>query len=319
VDPRIVGGKEVQPPFSFPWMAAIVYANKPNSYDGQVCGAVIIGPRHALTAAHCANPNKNMPHMSEALAVEAGRHDLSRLAEEENPPHSEPNRVLEIYRHVPRHDLHDVAVLVLEREYPPEVYSSLALNQDTSLGFQAGLKVTSIGWGATDVAGKQYPKKLQTLDLEVLDHDQCGRWYKNYGQVHDFEFCAGYAGKDTCFGDSGGPTFRVVDGSYVLLGIESWGGEKCALANRPGVRASVAHHYDFIKSKLGNLVAPTVTPPAQVPSPQCSALTGGRHWQHKCTRVCNNHNMCKNWCANKCSASCACNQARRLLSSDHLV
>merc|ERR1712232_611738 len=114
-------------------------------------------------------------------------------------------------------------------------YSSVVLNEDTSLGFQIGLEVSTIGWGATDVHGRQYPRKLQRIDLEMLDHKRCDQWYTGYNHVADFEFCAGYGGKDACFGDSGGPTFRKIDDSYVILGIESWGGEKCAIANRPGV------------------------------------------------------------------------------------
>jgi len=279
---EIVGGAELKQPFSLPWMAAIVYANSVSSNDGQVCGATIIGPRHALTAAHCADPKKNLPSMPDALAVEAGRHDLSKPAHEENPPHSARNRVLEIHHH-PSSDAHDVAVLVLEREYPPEVYASIALNQNTKLGFQTGLKITAVGWGATDKLGEHYPSILQTLDLEVLSHEKCNHWY---GAVLEHEFCAGRAGKDTCFGDSGGPTFQRVGGSYLLLGIESWGGDKCAESERPGVRASVAHHYDFIQSVLKNVPAGTPTPPA--PS-RCHATVSQGGWKKKCPKRCNSN------------------------------
>jgi secreted trypsin-like serine protease len=64
--------------------------------------------------------------------------------------------------------------------------------------------------------------------------------------------CAGFAegGKDSCQGDSGGPLFATdSDGSYVQVGIVSWGAG-CAQAGFPGVYARVSELSAFINSVL---------------------------------------------------------------------
>ena len=46
-DPRIVGGAEVSPAFSFPWLGSLQTAY------GHICGGSVVDKEHFLTAAHC--------------------------------------------------------------------------------------------------------------------------------------------------------------------------------------------------------------------------------------------------------------------------
>jgi hypothetical protein len=47
LDRRIIGGKTVDPPFKYPYMATLM------RYDYYQCGAALIGDKYVLTAAHC--------------------------------------------------------------------------------------------------------------------------------------------------------------------------------------------------------------------------------------------------------------------------
>lgn len=64
--------------------------------------------------------------------------------------------------------------------------------------------------------------------------------------------CAGteQGGKDTCFGDSGGPLTCPQNGTRQLAGIVSFGAG-CAKPNYAGVYARVTAVRDWIKSIAG--------------------------------------------------------------------
>jgi secreted trypsin-like serine protease len=252
---RIVGGHDVDPPFSIPFIAAIVDAYSENSNEGHFCGATIIGPKRALTAAHCVHSG-SVQGGSQPAALEVWRHDLSVPAMQERPSHAdimERNPIVAVHRYHPYSDEHDVAVLELEREYPSEVYSMVILNQDSTLDNHDGKTVTAIGWGATDMDMTQYPNKLQRVHLDILNVDTCSQLHQSGstgGEVKSFEVCARSPGKDGCVGDSGGPLYKSyeAEGStyYVIIGVTSWGPMGCAWWDEPGVWASVADHYQFI-------------------------------------------------------------------------
>jgi trypsin len=269
-DHRIVGGHDVDPPFSIPFIAAIVDAYTENSRDGHFCGATIIGPKRALTAAHCVHSG-SVQGGSQPAVLEVWRHDLNIPYLEERPSHAyimERNPIVAVHRYHPTSDLHDVAVLELEREYPSEVYSMVTLNQVPELDNQHGKTVTVIGWGATDMDGTQYPDKLQRVDLDILDLNTCSELHQSGsvgGDLMPWEICARAPSKDACFGDSGGPLYEsyVSEGitHYVIIGIVSWGPDGCAWFDEPGVFASVADHYQFITTGISPDTPPVPDPP----------------------------------------------------------
>ncbi|CBY11450.1 unnamed protein product [Oikopleura dioica] len=79
----------------------------------------------------------------------------------------------------------------------------------------------------------------QLYQVEVT-WQSCSLYPSEY--ISDNMFCAADIGKDSCFGDSGGPL--LVKETLVQPGVVSWG-EECA-GDRPGVYSKVSMLSDWI-------------------------------------------------------------------------
>lgn len=65
--------------------------------------------------------------------------------------------------------------------------------------------------------------------------------------------CAGFeeGGKDSCYGDSGGPLLVENDGNPRLVGLVLFGGYYCADPQYPGVYGRVSSVRDWIQTVTG--------------------------------------------------------------------
>ena len=240
VSTKIVGGYEAQPG-AWPWMVGLVDSEYPTVFFGQYCGGVLISSKWVLTAAHCVEER-----LISDFYVIAGIHDLStdtgtRL------------NVKQIIQH-PKYDSnkndYDFALLELTinaSQTSISIYSGLSYGGvDTSL---TGAIATVIGWGSTSPVGPIYPEKLQQVELPVISNTTCNEAYPS--EITDNMICAGYAegGKDSCFGDSGGPLMARIDGEWVHAGVVSWG-QGCAQPGFYGVNARSSEAVAFIKQHV---------------------------------------------------------------------
>ncbi|OXA54813.1 trypsin-1 [Folsomia candida] len=225
---RIVGGEDATVG-QFPYQLSLTMAGS------IICGASIISPNLALTAAHCVN--RAQPSQVQVIA---GRHLRTTPA---------PNEQI---RQVTRIDVHenyngntyanDIALLHLSTSTPfvyDDVVGEIALptrEQQTT-----GDTVVS-GWGR--LTSGLYPTVLQWVQVPHVSDAQCQQLYPEETILPSM-LCAGLiaGGKDSCQGDSGGPQ-AAVNGGY-LAGIVSWG-YGCAAPNRPGVYTEVSYFIDWI-------------------------------------------------------------------------
>lgn len=251
--PRIVGGSSVHDPAKYPWMAALVESGSQDYNQTQFCGGTLIHPEWVLTAAHCLKDIVENSISPSTVGVLLGTTDLSQPA---SGYELIPSRQFHIH---PDYDYstqdNDIALIRLSRRSKQSPVGSLAADDADT---QPGLSCTVTGWGETQPQLRSYPSLLQEVELPIVANAICDAGMSAPGYVTENMICAGFAagGKDSCFGDSGGPLARKTDsGGYLLAGVVSWG-EGCAQAGAYGVYTKVSRYRSWIDGLLHPVIQP---------------------------------------------------------------
>ena len=241
----IVGG-EPAAQGAYPWMTAVVFAGEPNAYRGVFCGGSLIAPRTVLTAAHCvmlASAQRTVP--ANQLDALVGAYNLKR-------GDGERIRVRKIIVHPmrlrhPRSNRFDVALLRLSRPASAPTIPVVAPGQESL--WAPGASVRVVGFGVLHPRLPYRPGRLFQADVTTVSNPECEQ---DYGTVFDYRtmLCAGAPGRDSCQGDSGGPLIADAAGSWVQVGLVSFG-EGCARHGFPGVYAQIEGMRDFILAPRG--------------------------------------------------------------------
>jgi Trypsin len=246
VRPRIIGGSNAAAG-EFPYQVLV-------SFHGQfICGGSILDGTHVVTAAHCVENDPRFEPSDYPFIHDGSDFTVSYGGVDRGSP----GDLTEIgVNHVsvdPRRqrrlglDEYDSAVLTLASNILPHANTAaipLATKGQLTGAFSAsGPNDLSwiTGWGDTDNMGTS-PEILKKAQVPLLQDSTCSGAYGS-----DFTpsvmLCAGTSTTDACFGDSGGPLAVDVDPgparNLKLAGITSFGGDKCAEANFPGVYTEV--------------------------------------------------------------------------------
>eukprot|EP00967_Tisochrysis_lutea_P116998 scaffold188831_cov31-Tisochrysis_lutea.AAC.2 len=161
---------------------------------------------------------------------------------------SDCSEVIEVQRVIlhPRYDQYqitnDIALLHLEKA--PRCLENIGIPALANATPPAGTSVIAAGWGAlwdpnsdsnpSPLPSVMYPTVPHEVTLNITPDVQCKDLVGE--SALDVTLCAGAGGgKDTCFGDSGGPLFMWFGVQPVLVGLTSWG-NSCADTN-PGFAA----------------------------------------------------------------------------------
>ncbi|XP_060066889.1 suppressor of tumorigenicity 14 protein homolog [Ylistrum balloti] len=233
---KIVGGKEATPN-SWPWQGSLTFG----SFHEHLCGATLISPNFAITAAHCFEDDRTPRHWQLVL----GKH------------------------HLKQHDSHqvtvDIAKIMVHEHYDPDATSNditllklatpVHLNDYVNVACLPAVPVRdnqecyTTGFG--DVLGTCCADVLKQAALPIVNINTCNSSSYLDGQVLDTMICAGYSkgGHDSCQGDSGGPLVCNNGGQWQLEGIVSWG-IGCGDPNQPGVYTRVFKYVQWVREHI---------------------------------------------------------------------
>eukprot|EP00124_Ichthyophonus_hoferi_P002690 Ihof_evm2s195 gene=Ihof_evmTU2s195 len=196
----IVGGVDTS---AKPWVASLGYSF--NNGWNHYCGASVIDSQWAITAAHCISQQFILDDF-----LRIGTNDLSNTTQAEIYP------IVECTVHPSYNKLtyeNDIAVFKLGKSVKGPY---IRLNDGTNFpeNEQEDKVLDVIGWGVLQSNSSHVSEMLQKVDVPVVGPVRCS---KAYGDRPDTQICAGYAlgGKDSCFGDSGGPLYAGGDSEPV--------------------------------------------------------------------------------------------------------
>ncbi|KAK3923309.1 Venom serine protease 34 [Frankliniella fusca] len=233
---RIVGGLEPAP-HEYPLIGYLE--------DGEVgrllCGAAILSPKYALTAAHCAE----LAVDKHLVNLVVGDHDRSQ------PDWRSRRQVLRVYDFVVHPDYRgswagaDVAVVRLSTQavLGPTVQPACMpfLLKKANL---AGQPVVVLGWGGQRLDGPS-SIRLQAARLQVVKNSACSQAYGT--DLSDNHLCAFRRDASPCTGDNGGPVVWVSPntGALHIVGIISYG-EGCP-GEKPVISTRITHYMRWIQ------------------------------------------------------------------------
>ncbi len=229
--PQIVGGDPV-PTGSYPFVASLGdVRDGVTAYRRHFCGASLIDNNSVLTAAHCVEGTPKWP-----LRVTVGRTVLSDSG-------GQTRRVSRVVIHPRFSNLkYDAAVLTLKE--PVHGIPALRLAGASQDALEnPGRLATVAGWGNTIKQppqgdnGSNYPDRMRVARVPIVS-DARARDVYGPSYVGALMVAAGKAGKDACYGDSGGPMFARQDDKRYQIGITSFG-RGCGARGYPGVYTEV--------------------------------------------------------------------------------
>lgn len=228
-DVQIFNGVDADPK-DWPFTASL--APTPGAASHHFCGAAIVANRAVVTAAHCVPDTP-----PEWVTAWYGSIRLSTMAQ--------------FARTQQIHDFNfnaadwtnDIALLEVITPVQPRI--ALADLTIDSILEQQRPKLHVAGWGKVTQGGST-SDQLQTAEVDYVPFSECNKEYG--GALVRSQLCAGRATTNTCGKDSGGPLVWRSPNGPILVGIVSYGHNRCEGTALPGVYTRISAFADRIRN-----------------------------------------------------------------------
>lgn len=234
---KIVNGVEATPG-DWGWQISLQY-KKSSSNKYHSCGGSLINSQWVVTAAHCVYGYANPANYEVIL----GGHDY--MVNESDSIRSSVKQIIINWAYNPNNLENDIALIKLST---PVTYTSriVPVCLDSSITNTGGFSAWTTGWGQLGETNQQIVTKLRQVQMPVLTDTLCRQLF---GQTEEFaqsHLCAMGTNIGTCYGDSGGPIVKEVDGKWELLGVTSWG----YICGEGSVYTRVSYYINWISANI---------------------------------------------------------------------
>ncbi|KAJ1678958.1 Transmembrane protease serine 12 [Spiromyces aspiralis] len=254
----VVGGTDA-PKGDFPFAALI----RTEVQKGQhaYCGGTIISREWVVTAGHClldlsGSESQSTVH-KDKIGVYVGGVSADKL-KRYGVKDTKVNPALDM-----RQYLNDIGLIQLDK--PLEWSDTVQPARIYAGEIKSNQSVTAIGWGQTsDGEHSRVSGDLEQVAMRTGTHNVCRQLRQGFKDNNGDVICVPTPdGRDTCYGDSGGPLLLPVEptaerkgevsSGWALAGLTSYGDTtthedhpKCGARNGAGLYTHVAHYLDFI-------------------------------------------------------------------------
>jgi hypothetical protein len=226
----VVGGEKIAPT-DVPWFTFV---------GG--CGGTLVAPDRILTAGHCV-ADRGFDDLGQ-VAVNGQLRDVTGIAMHPDWRHRNGENFYD-----------DVALVRLSAPVTGVVPVALGGAQPPQARIIGAGRQFAPGTGHSE--GEMLGGGLRQASLRIISDKECGTDFKGYRPVdgEKFDGARMLCGIDPdgkgrlssgCNGDSGGPFVAGTNEAPVLLGVVSWGGDRCGADHLPSVFAEVDRYRAFI-------------------------------------------------------------------------
>lgn len=266
--PRVYNGDDAEAG-EYPFIALVQYYDQFNaSDDGTVikgtwqCDASILSSRVLLTAAHCAvnDVYDADGNVTEALVV-IPRNYIITVGDTNLTSTEGTEQYLNISGVIvhPEYDgntvVNDIAMLITETDINLDsTKATIALPSDDDIASlnAEGAAITVIGWGTTETG--DVTEELQELSYVVTSAANCEATWGDEDILPGM-MCTGASPdieiKHSGAGDSGGPLFTMVNGTWTQLALVSWGASPGEFTNVTyDVNTNVSYYKSWIETNM---------------------------------------------------------------------
>ncbi|KAF9797646.1 hypothetical protein SFRURICE_017841 [Spodoptera frugiperda] len=225
---RVIGAVDVDCGIALSGIKPYVASLRNSSSLCHLCGATILSPTSALTAAHCVTSGASQYVLQ-----------LNNYCS-----HAQLERWITLYGfRITR--AHDVAVLRIALHLTDVTWLSRSLLPTSTFGLSG--ECTIYGYGYKEVNSGTTSDRLSAGTLRIVSLDECTALLGPFAAPrHDSGMmCAVGEGVDACQGDSGGPLFC----SGRIQAVSSHG-ISCGVPGLPAVYTSIGPHLQWIRELI---------------------------------------------------------------------